>query len=302
MNFKSFYFTEASQEYNIAKIVADKLYKLLDEIEYSANKDPKYLQKYKYSNSGEYHIPLKDFIKNINFPKDSIFSNLRDGKLYLESGYRDNSPTPYLLAISTKDGRTSRDKAAAYFDPDKYFLGIHLPYIDPKTLLPFPGFRKHWKSLLLHELTHYVQDAKEKFGHGTSTLSSEEWYADKKEQEAYLHELYSLFQDWLKEEIYDLKRLRVDDKDAGTKADISVYVKTNNRLVDLFSSEDTFEKKYPVGEIFLDHDKHKRRINYLAGNLKDVYTKFIKDTYNELKKEFKNVLPTKKLSYTGEKK
>ena len=97
-----------------------------------------------------------------------------------------------------------------------------------------------------------------------------------------------------------MKNLRNDTE--YKKSDIPEYVKKNNRLVDLFSSEEMFERKYPVGEILLDNDKQKRRINYLAGNLKDVYKKFIHDTYIELKKEFRNVLPTKKLSYSGVKK
>jgi len=300
MRFLEFYLSEASQEYNIAKTLAEKLSKLLDEIEYSAEKNPDYLKKYKYSNSGHYHIPLKDFIKKINFPEDSVFSHLKDGKLYLEYGYRDDSTTPYLLAVTREDGHTYRTKAGAYFDQDKYFLGIHLPFIDPKTELPYQGFRTHWKNLLIHELTHYIQDSKDSSKYGTSTLSSEEWHKDKKEQEAYLHELYSLFQNWLSEELSDLKNLRNDTE--YKKSDIPEYVKKNNRLVDLFSSEEMFERKYPVGEILLDNDKQKRRINYLAGNLKDVYKKFIHDTYIELKKEFRNVLPTKKLSYSGVKK
>lgn len=295
IKFKQFYLSEASQEYNITKTVADKLAKLLDEIVFSANKDPKYLKKYKYSDSGEYHIPLKDFIKKMDFPEGSIFSKLKDGKLYLEYGYWDNSPTPYLITVTKKDGKTYRDKAGAYFDNHEYFLGIHLPFIDPKTELPYQGFRNHWKNILIHELTHYVQDAKDRFKEGTATLSTDEWYANKNEQEAYLHEIYSLFQEWLAKEIKDLKRLRVTDE--YYPADIPKYIKTNNRLVELFSSEDMFEKKYPIGEIFLDNDKQKKRINYIASNLKEVYKKFIHDTYVELKKEFKNVLPTKMLKY-----
>lgn len=291
MKFKTFCLLEASQEYNIAKTIADKLYKLLFEIEYSSDKDPKYLKKYKYSNSGMYEVPLNDFIKK-EFPKDSVFSHLKDGKLYLEYGYEDNSPTPFLWAISSKDGRTTRTKAGAYFEPSKNFLGIHLPFINPKTDLPFKGLRSHWKSLLLHELTHYVQDVKDKFKEGTSTLSSEEWHQDKKEQEAYLHELYSLFQTWMASEIQELKSLRKDD--------IVKFTKKNNFLVKLFSTEEMFEQKYPIGEIFLDNDKQKKRINYIASNLKDVYKKFVHDTYEELKKEFKNVLPTKEFKYTQE--
>jgi hypothetical protein len=297
MRFKSFYLLEASKEYSIAKVMADKLIKLMSEIEYSAHKDPKYLKKYKYSNSGMFEVPLKDFI-NKEFPKDSVFSHLKDGKLYLEYGYMDNSPTPFLWAITTKDGKTSRNKAGAYFEPSKGFLGIHIPFIDPKTDLPYKGFNSHWKTLLIHEFTHYIQDSKERFKEGSSTLSTEDWHKDKHEQEAYLHELYSLFQKWLSTEIEELKYLRTSDK--YHEADLPKYIKKNNFLAKLFSSEEMFERKYPIGEIFLDNDKQKKRINYIAGNLKELYKKFIHDTYVELKKEFKNTLPSKELKYTKE--
>lgn len=288
MRFKEFYLTEASQEYNIAKIVAEKLFKLMKHIESGLDNDKNYLKKYKVSNSGMYHIPLKDFINKLNVLENSTIGKMKDGMLYLEFGHIDDKQHPFLYAISRdENGRTQRNKAAAYFDGGKDFLGVHIPFIDSKTGEPFKYFGTYWEGLLIHELTHYVQDIKEKFKKGTSQLSSDEWYANKKEQEAYLHELYLKFQRWLSNEIKELKEIRND------KNLFKYYTKKYNKLVSMFSSLENFEKKWPIDA--LDDSKSRNRINYIAGNLKDVYTKFLSDTYHELKKEFKNTLPTKEI-------
>ncbi len=52
--------------------------------------------------------------------------------------------------------------------------------------------------------------------------------------------------------------------------------------------------------IFLDNKTNKDRIDYLSTEHRDVYNKFLEDSYYELKKEFKNVIPTKELKYGKE--
>ena len=39
-----------------------------------------------------------------------------------------------------------------------------------------------FKSLIIHELTHFIQNSKEDFVNGTANLSQEEWYNNKKNE------------------------------------------------------------------------------------------------------------------------
>ena len=73
-------------------------------------------------------------------------------------------------------------------------------------------------------------------------------------------------------------------------------------LYKMFESLETFKKSVRVLEkrIFLDNPKNRDRFLYLSTELRDVYNKFLEDSYYELKKEFKNMIPTKELKYEKE--
>jgi len=75
------------------------------------------------------------------------------------------------------------------------------------------------------------------------------------------------------------------------------------KLKRTFESLENFRKAVRLDStiIFLDNKTNKDRIEYLSTEHRDVYKKFIEDSYSELKKEFKNVIPTKELKYGKEK-
>lgn len=52
--------------------------------------------------------------------------------------------------------------------------------------------------------------------------------------------------------------------------------------------------------IFLDNEQDKDRLDYLSTNFRDVYKKFIEDSYKELKKEFEKIIPEKEKVYKNE--
>jgi len=288
---------EASQEYNIAKVLADKIIRTLrDMAHYDLTHLDRYFKKYKDHRNDLYKIPMSDFMKDIKVPEGGVFDYLKKGHVFLENGYLEKGDkTPWLYSDDSKTR-----KAGGYFDQHKDYFGIHLPFIDTKTKQPFRGYFTEFKSLIIHELTHFIQGSKEKFISGTASLSSGEWYSNKKEQEAYLHELYNDFQNFVEDTLRDMKSYRYADR--LSNANYKKYVSTSNMLYKMFESLETFKKSVRVLEkrIFLDNPKNRDRFLYLSTELRDVYNKFLEDSYYELKKEFKNMIPTKELKYEKE--
>ena len=288
---------EASQEYNIAKVLADKIIRTLrDMAHYDLTHLDRYFKKYKDHRNDLYKIPMSDFMKDIKVPEGGVFDYLKKGHVFLENGYLEKGDkTPWLYSDDSKTR-----KAGGYFDQHKDYFGIHLPFIDTKTKQPFRGYFTEFKSLIIHELTHFIQGSKEKFISGTASLSSGEWYSNKKEQEAYLHELYNDFQNFVEDTLRDMKSYRYADR--LSNANYKKYVSTSNMLYKMFESLETFKKSVRVLEkrIFLDNPKNRDIFLYLSTELRDVYNKFLEDSYSELKKEFKNMIPTKELKYEKE--
>lgn len=296
MRFKTFYLNEASQEYNIVKVLADKIIKRLKDISYSAERYPERHKSTKTNKwIGTHKISMKEFLKDINYPKGGVFESLKDGHVYLDYGYIEKGDrTPWLTVYS--NGK--QKKAGGYFSPKDEF-GIHLPFINFKTDLPFDGYMENFHSLIVHELTHFVQEYKNKTTKGTADLSTSEWFNNEKEQEAYLHELYRNLQNYVLEIIKDIKHYRSSE---FKSPDYKKYVITSNKLKKLFETLETFKKsiRLDVAEIFLDNIKNRNNFMHLSTELRDVYNKFLEDSYLELKKEFKNVIPTKELKYDKE--
>jgi len=288
--------TEASQEYNIAKFLSDKIIKQLRDMSYTAKTHPERYKDTKQKWVGSHEIPMKKFIKDLNIPKGKLFDFLSIMKLYLDYGELDKfSKTPFLKVYG---GR----KAGGYYEPKGDF-GIHIPFIDSKTGLPFTQYFDDFYSTILHELTHAIQDFQGTITkEGTAKTNQEEWFLDKSEREAYIHEMYRHLQEYVSGLVSEMKNFRTNTD--YSKADYSEYVKTSNKLRLMFESIDTFKKSVRIDarEIFMNNGRNKDRFDYISTNHRDVYNKFLEDSYSELKKEFKNVLPTKKLSYTGEKK
>lgn len=152
--------TESSKELNIVSFLSDKMSKTLDEIV----RKPEQFKQYQPNNSGQFVIPFKKFIGDLNVLKNSFLKSLKYGKLFLDLGSTKDSTHPFLEIISHKDGRNVRKKAGGYYT-NEIDLEVHLPFIDKQTSLPYEGYSKHWKSLLVHELTHAIQDLKGKRSH-----------------------------------------------------------------------------------------------------------------------------------------
>lgn len=285
------YLNEASKELNIVSFLSDKISKTLDEIV----RKPEQFKKYQPNNSGQFVIPFKKFIGDLNVPKNSFLKSLKYGNLFLDLGSTKDSTHPHLEIISQKDGKNTRAKAGGYYtndiDPE-----IHLPFIDKQTYLPFQGYSKHWKSLLTHELTHAIQDFSGNIRTGTSQLSSEDWYSNKIEQEAILHQIYKVIQKYIKELFSEMKYNRTEDE---KYRNIKQAVNQSNELFKWFESFESFKKSFRMNllKLFIEHPQLKTRYLYLWDNHKDVHNKFLEDSYSELKKEFKNVIPTKELKY-----
>lgn len=288
---------EASQEYNIAKVLTDKIIKTMKEMAYDNGSNLRHYDKYKNQYSKGYRIPMIEFIKDVKVPDDGVFNRLKKGRVFFEEGHFEfGDQAPWLYA---HDGN-KKVQAGGYFTPDGIDFGIHIPFIDHETGKPFMGFFPEYRSLIIHELTHFIQNAKEKFTTGTAQLSREDWFKNKKEQEAYLHELYNDIQEHVKETLREMKSYRSAE---WKTPEYGKYVNYSNTLFKMFEDVDSFKKSINMLQriIFLNNIKNKNKFTYLSTEHRDVYNKFLEDSFAELKKEFKNVLPTKKLTY-GEKK
>lgn len=300
MRFKEFYLKEASQEYNIAKVLAEKIIKTMKDMSYVAHYDKnnsERFKKYKLAHINEYRFPMSEFMKDMKIQEGGVLEYLKKGRVFFEEGeYNSDDITPWLY-VRTDKGKV---KAGGYFSPNKYELGIHLPFIDSKTGKPFQFMFSEFKSLIIHELTHFIQNSKEDFVNGTANLSQEEWYNNKKERESYLHELYNDLQNYVKDILKEMKYYRSSEYDTPN---YKMYVNFSNSLYKMFEDVNSFKKtvRMDIEKIFLDNLKNKNKFLYLSTEHRDIYNKFLEDSFEELKKEFKPVIPTKRLKYEGKK-
>lgn len=81
--------------------------------------------------------------------------------------------------------------------------------------------------------------------------------------------------------------------------DVKQAVMDSNTLYNWFKDFESFKKSFRMNQnlMYLDNPIEKSRLFYLWDNHKDVYNKFLEDSYKELKKEFAKVIPEKMLSY-----
>lgn len=141
-----------------------------------------------------------------------------------------------------------------------------------------------------------MQDFSGNIKTGTSHLSAEEWYSNKIEQEAVLHQIYKVIQKYIKELFSEMKYNRTEEE---KYRDVKQAVNQSNELFKWFESIESFKKSFRMNllKIFIDHPKEKERYFYLWDKHKDIQNKFLEDSYKELKKEFSKVIPEKMLSY-----
>ena len=99
MHFKEFYLEEASKELNIVSFLTDKIVKTLDDVV----SNPERYKQYMSNNSGQYVIPFKKFLGDLNIPKKGFLKSLSYGNLFLDRGSDKDSTHPFLEIITHKD-------------------------------------------------------------------------------------------------------------------------------------------------------------------------------------------------------
>ena len=82
-------------------------------------------------------------MKDMKIQEGGVLEYLKRTSLFEEGEYNSDDITPWLY-VRTDKGKV---KAGGYFSPNKYELGIHLPFIDSKT-------EKNHFNLCLVNLSH----------------------------------------------------------------------------------------------------------------------------------------------------
>lgn len=293
MNFKQFYLTEASPEYPAIKMFVDKIEKTMKDF---SKKRSRYE---KYEMNDGYLIPLKDIIDSKKFPKNGFLVSMVSGKLLLAYGDISFSGAPILKYNKTQKDGTKKEMTASalYLPKDKLVV---IPFISEKNNTTFDSKLDKIISTLLHELTHAAQDSRGEEMKRTGHLSEKGWYDDKNEREAVLNQIHKEIEQIISTKIKNNKADREEFNKTNDKDFIKEYVKVNNELVNMFEDVDEFEKWFnrnALRMIKYVNSVLDERIVYLKKFHEDVWDDFVLDTYVELKKKFKNVLPTKILRY-----
>lgn len=293
MNFKQFYLTEASPEYSAIKMFVDKIEKTMKD--FSKNRS----RYEKYEMNDGYLIPLKDIIDFKKFPKGGFLDNLSDNNLFLAYGNISFSGKPQITyTAKLKDGTTTERTAGGLYMRNRKTIAI--PFMSNSNKRTFDEKLDQIISTLLHEMTHAAQAASGEEINKTAHMSEKAWYNDKNEKEAVLNQIHKEIDRIISTKIKNNKSDREEFNKTNDKDFIKEYVKVNNELVVMFEDVEEFEKwfnrnalwaiKYTVP--ILDE-----RIDYLKKFHKDDWDDFMLETYVELKKKFKTVIPTKLLRY-----
>jgi len=292
MNFKTFYLTESSPEYPAIKMFVDKIEKTMKDF----SKNRSRYEKYEFSDG--YLIPLKDIIDSKKFPKNGFLDSMVSGKLFLAYGDLSFSGTPILKYHKTQKDGTKKEMTASalYLKKDKL---VAIPFISEKNNTTFDSKLGKIVSTLLHELTHAAQDSRGEEMKRTGHLSEKDWYDDKNEREAILNQIHTEIEDLISSKIKTYKTDREEFNSTKDKDFLKEYIQINNELVNMFEDVDEFEKwlngnRWAIKYVNSVLDE---RIDYLKKFHDDVWNDFVLETYTELKKKFKNVLPTKILRY-----
>lgn len=293
MNFKQFYFIEASPEYPAINMFVDKIQRTMKDF----SKNRSRYEKYEFNDG--YSIPLKDIIDFKKFHKNGFLDKLVNGELMLAFGDISHLGTPLLTVNKRqKNGSTKAIDVMGLFS--KIDNIIVIPFISKTTNQVFEGKLNGIISTLLHELTHAAQHARGTEINSTIGLRKDKWFQDKNEREAVLNQIHKEIEQIVRTKIKNNKSDREEFNKTNDKDFIKEYVKVNNELAGMFEDVEEFEKwfnrnarwaiKYTVP--ILDD-----RIDYLKKFHQDDWDDFILDTYIDVKKKFKNIIPTKVLRY-----
>jgi hypothetical protein len=292
MNFKQFYLTEASPEYSTIKMFVDKIEKTMKDF----SKNRSRYEKYEYDDG--YSIPLKDIIDFKKFPKGGFLDKMVNGELMLAFGDVSHLGTPFLRVNKRqKNGSSKEIEIMGMFS--KIDNIIVIPFISKNTNQVFEGKLNTIVSTLLHELTHAAQHARGTQIHPTIGLQKVKWFQDTNEREAILNQIHKEIEQHISNKIKNNKSDRAEFNKTNDKEFIKEYVKVNNELVKMFKDVEEFEKWFNANRWVIRYTNKTldERIDYLKKFHEDTWDDFILDTYVELKKKFKNVLPTKILRY-----
>lgn len=290
MRFKQFYLTEASKEYNYIKLFVDKIKKVLKD--FSENRSR--YEKYEYDDG--WYISLRDIINIENFPEYGILRKLSNGALFLSYGELDFSKNPVLkFNRKLKDGTIVEHKTKAFYSPTKNLIAI--PFVDGDSNKTYINKLNEISSTLLHEFAHMLQNVSGKVLKGTVGFSEKQWFDDPNEREAILNQIYKEIQNILSNMITSMKEFRDMFNKTKDKKYYKSFLDNHNELVKAFKDIETFEK-------FLDSNLWKVKYNnsriydvilYFKKHYKEEFDDFLSNMYDDLEKEFKNVLPTKEI-------
>jgi hypothetical protein len=293
MNFKSFYLTEAPKEFNYIQYFVDKIEKVLKD--FSKNR-----KRYeKYDTDDGYVIPLKDIIPEKNFRTNGVMEKLREVTLMLAYGSLSFSNKPIITIVrKQKDGSEKEYTSSAFYNINKKIIVI--PFINHKNNVVMDSNIDRTTSTIFHELTHAYQDVSGKELKGTVGKAEKQWYAQPQEREAVLNQIYKETQKIIRTKIKNNKSDREEFNKTKDADFIKEYVKVNNELVGMFEDVEEFEKWFNANARWMikyTNSMLDERIDYLKKFYEEEWDDFILNSYIELKKEFKNVLPTKILKY-----
>lgn len=293
MNFKQFYLEEASKEFNYIQFFVDKIEKILKDFSFNRKR----YEKYEYEDG--YAIPLKDIIPAKNFQSGGILEKLRDVTLMLAYGRLTFESRPVIdIMKKQKDGSYKEYSSAAFYQPRKKLIVV--PFIDTKTDKVMENKIERIISTIFHELTHALQDAKGVELKGTVGKGEKYWYDDPNEREAIRNQIYKEVQKIIKTKIKNNKSYRVEFNKTKDSDFIKEYVKVNNELVKLFEDVDSFEDWFNKNAVWMIRYTNSNIDEYIKNMKKfyeDEWNDFVLEMFNELKDEFKNVIPVKELKY-----
>ena len=236
-----------------------------------------------------YYIELKDIINKDYSDKDSFYFNILKGItiLFRKGNVKDSNP--YFIHKGKKV------EGLATFSHGNI---VSIPFINEENGEFFEGYSNHYKSILVHELTHIFQRLSDINKISNSNEDDyKTWLSRNHEQEAILNQVFSAIRSFIKEEIDMMQRYRKEKM-------IRPYVMKNNKLQELFSSKEVFSKMITkdyddIFKSYVSKNKSSIRNHYVEFGIEypKLEKEFLYTTWEDLKSEFKNVIPDKKLKY-----
>lgn len=290
MNFKSFYLLEASTGFNYIRLFVDKIERVLRD--FSKNRD----RYSKYETKFGYEIPISDIIDSSKFKKFGILEKLTSGNLYLYRGLLDfkNEPVIRKQEKDSKGEIVFRDQKG-FYNITKSTIGI--PFINHENDKTFYAYIDKISSTLYHEFAHKLQAIRGYDLKATANKTEKAWFEDEHEREALFTQIYKELEKRIKLVFRDMK---IDKEQYSKTKDEEYrkeYILNYNVLYSAFKDEEGFNRFVNNSRWVIENTNKliSERMTYLRTNFKEEWDEFITDTWLEMKNEFRNVIPTKKL-------